>query len=303
MDNIKVIYKKTIDKITSPASFLIIFTACMMMMTYSITTTRNIKNDKITREAKQDSLMSSISNEIRMLRAGISQDNTRRWNVIGISKWIEQLRPTLSTDECNRYAIAIVNESEIQKNVPIEMIVSVVRQESYFRSDVESDAGAVGLMGIMDMTAKWICGVTGIAYNGKKTLKNPEINIKIGTWFLSYLMIEYDNNHSLVLAHYNGGIRQKNRYLKRKKFKNVKEYKLSTDEISTRIEGIKDSLLNTGITDYKISEHHEYRYLRDVLAAKRLSPQTEKYIPEVIARMKKIQNFLSDPSVFSQPES
>jgi soluble lytic murein transglycosylase len=36
-------------------------------------------------------------------------------------------------------------------------------------------------------------------------LQNPDLNIKIGTWYLSSLLREFDNNTILALAAYNGG--------------------------------------------------------------------------------------------------
>lgn len=82
------------------------------------------------------------------------------------------------------------------------MVVSLMRQESRFEKNIESPVGAKGLMQVMPSTADWIVEQTdGSTY----TLDNPEDNIKLGTWYLSYTHREYDDNSLLAIASYNAG--------------------------------------------------------------------------------------------------
>ena len=45
-------------------------------------------------------------------------------------------------------------------------------------------------------------------------LFEPEVNIKLGCWYLSYLSSQFPNNKELVLAAYNGGIGNVNKWLR-----------------------------------------------------------------------------------------
>ena len=85
------------------------------------------------------------------------------------------------------------------------LVASIIRVESNFRPEAHSAVGAVGLMQMMPATATWagqrlaVPGAGGIA-----ALEQPALNIRIGCWYLRYLL---DRHHDLdaVLAAYNGG--------------------------------------------------------------------------------------------------
>lgn len=114
--------------------------------------------------------------------------------------------------------------------VDSELIYSVVRCESGFSPEKVSRKGAVGLMQVMPSTAKWCCEMLDIKYDYEK-LKTPEYNLKIGTFYLSYLSTKFDKVDDVIKA-YNAGetiVRDWNRkglqpysetakYLKRVKF-------------------------------------------------------------------------------------
>lgn len=78
--------------------------------------------------------------------------------------------------------------------------LSLIRQESGFNKRARSWVGARGLMQLMPATAKQY-------WRGIKTkhLYNPNINIKIGSKYLSMLLNKYDNNLVYALSAYNAG--------------------------------------------------------------------------------------------------
>ncbi len=76
------------------------------------------------------------------------------------------------------------------------LVVALIAVESAGRVDVESSAGAVGLMQLMPATAERF-GVT------ERT--NPSQNIKAGVAYLEWLMGHFNNDPILVLAGYNAG--------------------------------------------------------------------------------------------------
>ncbi|MDI3481853.1 MAG: soluble lytic murein transglycosylase [Tepidanaerobacteraceae bacterium] len=85
------------------------------------------------------------------------------------------------------------------------MIAAVIKVESGFSPNVVSDKGAVGLMQIMPDTAQWAAQKMNLKDFKIEELVIPEINIKIGTWYLTELLKEFDKDFTLTLAAYNGG--------------------------------------------------------------------------------------------------
>ena len=89
------------------------------------------------------------------------------------------------------------------------LAVAVIKVESDFREAANSQSGAVGLMQIMPETAAWIAYQLGEApeeiADDIKHLREPETNIRYGTWYLAELENEFKGNDVLALAAYNAG--------------------------------------------------------------------------------------------------
>ncbi len=87
------------------------------------------------------------------------------------------------------------------------LVYAVIRTESGFRAEVESSAGAMGLMQIMPDTFEWLQNLSdGTVTHESADLLNPEINIKYGTFFISYLLQHYNGDENLAAAAYNAGV-------------------------------------------------------------------------------------------------
>ena len=91
-------------------------------------------------------------------------------------------------------------------NVEEPLIYAVMRTESGFREDVTSSAGAMGLMQLMPSTFDWLQESLdgGVVYSSD-SLYDPDINIRYGTYLLSILLKQYDNNTATAVAAYNAG--------------------------------------------------------------------------------------------------
>lgn len=87
--------------------------------------------------------------------------------------------------------------------VPQEIIYAVIKSESSFVADAVSYRGAIGLMQIMPSTYEWLCTKTGDDPN-TSFLYDPEINIKYGTYLLSYFYSKF-GVWETVYAAYNAG--------------------------------------------------------------------------------------------------
>ncbi|HAT6811172.1 TPA: transglycosylase SLT domain-containing protein [Legionella pneumophila] len=92
--------------------------------------------------------------------------------------------------------------------IPPELVYAIIRQESGFREDVTSSAGAKGLMQVMPQTASAISKTSKIPYSDHKQLFLSQKNINIGIAYLQHLTKRFSNHPVLVAAAYNAGPRQ-----------------------------------------------------------------------------------------------
>jgi soluble lytic murein transglycosylase len=84
------------------------------------------------------------------------------------------------------------------------LLAAVIDEESKFRADAKSSAGAVGLMQLLPATAKGIAIHTGGSKFVTSDLYDPEINVRYGAWYLHHLLQKYGDER-LALAAYNAG--------------------------------------------------------------------------------------------------
>ena len=84
------------------------------------------------------------------------------------------------------------------------LVAAVVYVESRFDPNATSAAGAIGLMQLLPDTAKGIALRTGGKRFVVADLRDPEINVRYGSWYLDHLREKYGDT-SLVLAAYHAG--------------------------------------------------------------------------------------------------
>jgi soluble lytic murein transglycosylase len=98
----------------------------------------------------------------------------------------------------------VVLDQAVAHQVDPWLVFAVIRAESRFDRGAESAAGARGLMQIMPETAQWISQKTGREINLEE-LYQPELNIELGCWYLSYLLEKFSYQLPAVIAAYNAG--------------------------------------------------------------------------------------------------
>ncbi|HEY8909397.1 MAG TPA: lytic transglycosylase domain-containing protein [Desulfosporosinus sp.] len=99
----------------------------------------------------------------------------------------------------------IIEKYSKQYGVDPLLVVAVIREESKFFPQSESNKGAKGLMQLMPSTARSIAQSIGDKTYSDNDLLIPEKNIQYGTWYLASLEKEFSQNTTLVIAAYNGG--------------------------------------------------------------------------------------------------
>ena len=115
----------------------------------------------------------------------------------GRTDYIEYLYPFAYGDEIDRYSR--------QRNLPPELVLAVIREESRFDETVMSQAGAWGLMQVMPSTGEWIGGKLGRKDISIDDLLDPGFNIEAGCWYLRFLLDRADGSLVGTLAAYNAG--------------------------------------------------------------------------------------------------
>jgi soluble lytic murein transglycosylase len=98
----------------------------------------------------------------------------------------------------------LLNRHATLNNVPIQMQIAIVREESGFNPLTESYANAIGLTQMIPPTAKDFSKGTGIDPT-RENLRDPEKNVTIGSRFLASLYKRWERFTLLVPTSYNAG--------------------------------------------------------------------------------------------------
>jgi len=106
-------------------------------------------------------------------------------------------RPVLHKPLINKYAAEY-------KFDPL-WVMAIIKVESGFEPGALSHRGAVGLMQLLPSTAKDIAPEIGLTSFQDDDLKNPEINLHLGVYYLSKLSRLFPDDDVAILAAYNAG--------------------------------------------------------------------------------------------------
>ena len=101
--------------------------------------------------------------------------------------------------------IEIVEKYSEEYDLAASLVFAVIHAESRFRPDAVSKKGAGGLMQIAEITADWAANELPLTDFNGADIFDPEINIKIGCWYLSKLNKQFGGVTETVLAAYNAG--------------------------------------------------------------------------------------------------
>ncbi|MEI7973172.1 MAG: transglycosylase SLT domain-containing protein [Bdellovibrio sp.] len=97
--------------------------------------------------------------------------------------------------------------------VPEEIPLAIIRQESAFSPVARSRADAMGLMQLLPTVAFSLSKKHQLPYQDYRDLFDPKVNIPLGVAFLSDLLKNCENNLILVAARYNANATSLSRWL------------------------------------------------------------------------------------------
>ncbi len=112
----------------------------------------------------------------------------------------------------------IIKKYSKQFGVDPYLVAAIINVESSFDKDALSSKEARGLMQISPTTGQWAAESLSLEDFTLDMLFDPDVNVMIGTWYINMLSNEFNNNLQLMLAAYNGGSGNVNKWLEDKDY-------------------------------------------------------------------------------------
>lgn len=91
------------------------------------------------------------------------------------------------------------------QQVDLGWVYGIIRQESIFKQEARSKAGAMGLMQLMPSTASYLARKLGLDLNSRTEVFDVDMNTSLGTAYLREMLDTFDGNYMLATAAYNAG--------------------------------------------------------------------------------------------------
>ena len=142
-----------------------------------------------------------------------------------------------------RYYAKTVEKYAKLYNVDTFLIAAMILEESRYNATAVSWAGAIGLMQIMPPTGRELAQQLKIRRFRTSMLKQPDVNIQMGTKYIGYLNSLFNDNMMLVTGAYNGGPGRMKRWVASKNIADIDEFveKITIRETRLHIKKVIDS--------------------------------------------------------------
>lgn len=135
----------------------------------------------------------------------------------------ESIQATITAREWNhldlRFPLAFADAMRAnasRRKLDLSWLFAIARQESAFRTDARSHAGALGVMQVMPATAQLTARQMNIPLANTWQLLDQDKNIEIGAGYLARMYERYGNNRILASAAYNAGPGRVDQWLARR---------------------------------------------------------------------------------------
>ena len=93
------------------------------------------------------------------------------------------------------------------------LILAIIQVETRFNEERISKKGALGPMQLMPETAEWIIEQGRFSPHFIDYLSRPEVNIAMGSWYLSMIYQQLNQNLIATIAAYNAGPGNVNKWI------------------------------------------------------------------------------------------
>lgn len=144
----------------------------------------------------------TLNSEEQQIAAQLAIDN--KWFNIAIDSEVHGLPPD---NKYLRYPLpnqGMVERASQENNLSPAWVYALMRQESWFDPDAISQTGALGLMQLMPSTARWIARTAHLPTVKNQELKDPQLNLTLGTLYLKHLNQTLGDSTLATMA-YNAG--------------------------------------------------------------------------------------------------
>lgn len=101
--------------------------------------------------------------------------------------------------------LAEIKDIEGSEGIEPALLLALMRQESGFKVDAVSSAGARGLMQLMPATARVVARKIGVSYAVDRLHTDPPYNVRLGRAYLADMLQRFGGSYVLALAAYNAG--------------------------------------------------------------------------------------------------
>lgn len=98
-----------------------------------------------------------------------------------------------------------IERTAARYNLQAAYVAAIIKNESSFRTDARSNAGALGLMQLMPDTAEWIAGKLKDNSYTFERLADGKLNMEYGCWYLNFLSKRFWSDPILTTAAYHTG--------------------------------------------------------------------------------------------------
>ncbi|RLB04952.1 MAG: hypothetical protein DRG50_08060 [Deltaproteobacteria bacterium] len=120
-----------------------------------------------------------------------------------IYRFIQRFHTGLSDEEEVELVELIYNESK-RYNCDPKLVLALIMVESSFYAKATSPKGARGLMQLRPHVAKALAREVGVEWNEEAIIYDPEVNIRLGLYYLSRLILQFRDLKVAITA-YNFG--------------------------------------------------------------------------------------------------
>ena len=110
----------------------------------------------------------------------------------------------IGPEDRRRLAEMLVLEGQRTGIDPV-FLAALIRVESAFSREAVSRKGARGLMQVMPATGEEVARKLGIEWAGPHQLHDLEFNVRLGVFYLDFLLDYYAGNYKFALTAYNRG--------------------------------------------------------------------------------------------------